>query len=203
MSTAKGLEGTLIGLRSRGAVSFVSGTAGTSCRGKVWIGRVGRSLKLSLPSRPRFISSPRSAGTRTGRAGRTTAPVGRASIAPSVTLGPVFSMGICGLGSRPLNTRERRNSLSSATPGVRTAAPVDRPGNSTAGATRAGRATVTRSLRSPLPPRSGMAFAGLTGRSPRNGSPLITRRADTSSAARNFLLSAPKSFADTPVTARR
>ena len=112
-------------------------------------------------------------------------------------------MEIAGLGSRPLNTLELRNSLSSDTPGVRAAAPVDRPGSSIAGAGRAGRASVTRSLRPPLGALLTTALAGLTGRLPRSGSPLITRRADISSAARSFPLSAPKSLAETPVTARR
>ena len=157
-------------------------------------------MELSL-SRPRVVPSDESRGELTGRAGRITAPVGRVSVARSVTPEPEFSMGIWGLGSRPLNTLERRNSSSKAVPGVRAAAPVDRLGNSTVGATRAGRAIVTRSLCSPLalPP----APAGRIGKSPRTGSSLITRRANASSTARNFPPSAPKSRVDTLVTARR
>jgi len=37
----------------------------------------------------------------------------------------VFTTGVAGLASRPLSTRDRRNSSSSGTPGVRVDAPVD------------------------------------------------------------------------------
>ena len=37
----------------------------------------------------------------------------------------VFTTGVAGLASRPLSTRDRRNSSSSGTPGVRVNAPVD------------------------------------------------------------------------------
>lgn len=189
--------GRLAGLRSRGDESLISGVAERSCCGKVRVGLAGRSLGLSFASRPPTFPSPWFTGLRSGRAGRATAPVGRVSITP----GAAFSVVATGVGSRPLSTRERRNSLSRGTPGVRTAAPVCRAGKSRAGVTRAGRATITRSPPSPLALLA-IAFAGLTGRSPRNGSVPITRRARASFAGCNLAL-VPKSLADAEVTARR
>ena len=65
----------------------------------------------------------RSGGWRGSRTGRLTAPVGRASISLLEVF--VFATGVAGLASRPLSTRDLRNSSSSATPGVRIDAPVD------------------------------------------------------------------------------
>src|SRR6476661_1985654 len=95
-------------------------------------------------------------GLRTGRAGRTTAPVGRVS----GVLVVVVTVGSVGRGSLPLKTRERRRFSSNATPGVRAAAPVGRSGKATAGMERAGRALIMRCVRSP--PAEGVvkAYAG-------------------------------------------
>ena len=78
---------------------------------------------LSSDERDGTPPSTRSDGWRGSRTGRVTAPVGRASISLLELF--VFTTGVAGLASRPLSTRDRRNSSSSATPGVRIDAPVD------------------------------------------------------------------------------
>ena len=205
-SPADGRAGTPAGLRSRGcsSPSLLAGFTGNSCLGNVRLGRDEGSSGLTLRSTLRLLSSlllP-SAGSRIGRAGRATAPVGRDSDAPVV----VLSAGIEGVGSRPLRTRVRRSSSSNGTPGVRAAAPVGRSGIWTPRVTRAGRATWLRSARSPpVPPTAALLDpnAGRKGKSPRRGSEPITRLANSSLAGRSLTLSPPSSFAGKVVTARR
>jgi hypothetical protein len=184
-----------------GALVGASPRAGASIR-------AGRSVEFGtrLVSRPLSADgSIRGSISRSGRAGRVTAPVGRVSTDPAAPPVGTWNPGRSASPSRPFRIRVRRSSLSSRTPGVLAAAPVGLSLSSLGGATLAGRATVKRSLRSPacpLAPLSPAAYAGLIGRSVRNGSAFTARRASTSSAARVLVPSAPKSFAGRAVTAR-
>lgn len=133
-------------------------------------------------------------------AGRSTAPVGRVSTAPTPLVGAGKPF-LVGRGSRPFKTRERRNSSSSATPGFLVAAPVGRCISAFA-ATLAGRVALTLPARSPRFARSLTVRTTLAGKSLRNGSELTTRRASAASAGRARAPSAPKSRAVIDVTAR-
>lgn len=178
-SDVGGPTGAVVGRRSRGdsLIAGVSEFTGRSCCGKVRTGRAGRSSELSVDSRSSTGWLDRSIGARAGRAGRTTAPVGRASEAS----GEALSEDRTVLGSRPFRIRARRKSLSRETPGVRAAAPVCRSVKSTFGVTRAGRVVIVRPPVSPEAPLVGpppLTLAGLRGRSPLTGSAFITRRAN-------------------------
>jgi hypothetical protein len=192
--------GVLTGIRAGCSLSFTSGLAGTSSVRGIRSIRAGRSLELGtrFPSRLPSLPSRPGSTSRTGRAGRATAPVGRASTDP---FEPPLGPGTSCRASRPLKIRERRSSSSRRTPGFRVVAPVGLSVSSLGGATLAGRATVIRSLLSPAIRRSPAAYAGLTGKSVRNGSALTTRRASVSSAGL-VLPSPPKSFAGIVDTAR-
>jgi hypothetical protein len=178
--------------------SFVSVLEGTSALGDVRPVLTGRSFvsEVRFTSRSSFPES-------TWRIGRATAPVGRVSIVPAAPEVVTGRSGRAGLASRPPKTRDLRSSPSSATPGVRVAAPVGLSCNSVVGFTLAGRAIVMGEVRSPAVVRSFKAYAGRTGRSVRSGSLPITRRANTESAGLSRAPSAPKFCAAREVTARR
>jgi hypothetical protein len=166
----------------------VTVVGGCSLRGSV-LSVPSCVLGLSPLSRPR---ERRSSGLppggsvrgslRRGRgSGRATAPVGCASV---FTVGVVVfgCAGWFGLGSRPRKTLLRRRSSSSATPGLRSAAPVGRSGTCTVG-------TLPQSRR--------------RGRSSRCGSRSITLRAIVSSTPRPRRSGFPKSRRGTRVTPRQ
>lgn len=136
------------------------------------------------PSGFRFTSKLRLIGGSAERTGRATAPVGLVS-----GVRPVFAIGVP-TGSRPLNTRLRRSSLSKGTPGVRVVAPVGLKV-----AVDAGRAMRLSPLLLPAPP------VGRIGKSPRKGCASITRCAMSPLAARPRPL--PKSRAGIVFKARR
>jgi hypothetical protein len=171
-------------------------TTGVGLAGRSSRGRVGRDERptgvTSLP--PRLGSGSRLIRDPDGTAGLSTAPVGLTFNAP-----PSFGVLATETGSRPLKTRRRRRSLSSATPGVRGAAPVGlaRPAPGMPGA---GRAALTRPAAFVLLPGT---TAGLTGRSPRKGCAPTTRRARSLLAGCGRTARFPKSRAGTAVTARR
>lgn len=81
-----------------------------------------RSGRSSAPVVGLGFPSPLFTFSRGIRAGLVTAPVGRDSTSP-VAVG--LTTVVAGRASRPLNTRERRSSVSIGTPGVRAPAPVD------------------------------------------------------------------------------
>ena len=150
-------------------------------------------LRSGLSSDDRDGVSTRSIGWRCSRAGRVTAPVGRASISlPEVI---VFTTGVAGLASRPLSTRDRRSSSSRGTPGVRIDAPVD---------VDAGGIDPIRGARLAL--RSVLlavsAVAARAGNPVRKGTSLIALRARTSSALLVRRSSLPICLALAVVTAR-
>ncbi len=172
----------------------MTGVAGCSLRGSVF-SVPSRVLGLSPLSRPRERRSSGlppggSAGgsvrgsLRRGRgSGRATAPVGCASVFVFTTGVVVFGCaGWFGLGSRPRKTLLRRRSSSSATPGLRSAAPVGRSGTCTVG-------TLPQSRR--------------RGTSSRCGSRSITLRAIVSSTPRPRRSGLPKSRRGTRVTPRQ
>ena len=115
--------------------------------------------------------------------GLATTPVGRVS---------VVSVGCTGLRSRPRKTRDRCKSSSSATPGVRSLAPVVRSGMFITGSRTAGR--FPTGFSSPDPRR---------GRLELSGAESITRRATrSSSTGRPRPSGVPKSLRGTLVTPR-
>ena len=124
------------------------------------------------------------------RTGRVTAPVGPDSRSRPTEF-PVKVEGIEGRASRPLRTRERRNSSSRETPGVLVKAPV--AGGSTA-LVRAGL------LFSPALEDS--ARGDLAGRPDNKGSAVMARLATASLALVGRESSLPSCFALTELTAR-
>lgn len=132
----------------------------------------------------------RSDGWRGSRTGRVTAPVGRASISLLEVF--VFTTGVAGLASRPLSTRDRRNSSSSATPGVRIDAPVDVDVGGI-DPILAGRV---------VPVAASEEVVGRAGKPLVNGSCVIARLASTSSALLVRKSSLPICLALAVVTAR-
>ena len=198
---AGGLSG-VSGERTEGDPSLAGGRA-VGCRSSTeFVGEAGVVTLLNG-----FVDSPSgfelsvvfgSAASRTTRGGRVTAPVGLVSGVPSVEV----SDGMVTLGSRPLNTLERRNSSSSGAPGVRTAAPVIRSGRSDVVVVRGGRAIAGRSGRSlaVVPSRPEPIRAGSP---PLTGSEFKARRASASSARSGRITSPPIVRAGIAVTALR
>jgi len=130
---------------------------------------------------------------RLGRGGLVTTPVGRVSTGPAA---PVVT-GTSRRCSRPFQTRERRNSRSSGTPGLRSAAPVLLSGQLVLRGLSA-RATVPGRA---FPPGR-FSRCGRMGTSP-TGLFSTTRRLQRSSATRGRGLSRPKSLRFTVVTPRQ
>jgi len=106
-------------------------------------------------------------------------------------------------GSRPPKTRARRSSPSSATPGARGAAPVERSITGRAGDCVARRITFRRArpLASVVTLLS--ELLGGTCRRPRTGSEVNARRATSIDAGRARKLAAPNSRTGTALTARK
>ena len=105
------------------ALSGISTRVGCVVSPPVFVGGVTdrRSGRSSTPVVGFGDASPLFTVSRGIRAGRVTAPVGRDSTSAFVA---GLTSGVAGRASRPLNTRERRSSVSIGTPGVRAAAPV-------------------------------------------------------------------------------
>ena len=138
-------------------------------------------------------ASPRSIGWRSSRAGRVTAPVGRASFSPPEVV--VFTVGVAGLASRPLNTRDRRSSSSSGTPGVRVDAPVDVDADGSD-------PILACPLELPLVLVAASAVGGRAGKPVRKGASVIARLASASSALLARKSALPICLALAVVTAR-
>ena len=169
----------------------MTGATGCSLRGSAFSvpSRVLGRSPLSRRSERRSSGlpsggSPRGSLRRGRGSGRATAPVGCASVFVFTT-GVVVVFGCAGWfgrGSRPRKTLLRRRSSSSATPGLRSAAPVGRSGTCTV-------ETLPHSRR--------------RGRSSRCGSRSITLRAIVSSTPRPRRSGLPKSRRGTRVTPRQ
>ena len=146
----------------------------------------GRGASVPL-SELRSTTSPDSPGVR---AGRVTAPVGRASVSLTAD---VPAVGVAGRASLPFSILERRSSSSSGTPGVRVPAPVELE---VSDGIRVG-------LPAPVSPLTAESVVvGLAGRPVRKGSDAITRRASASSALAGRKSSLPIRLALADVTAR-
>lgn len=162
-------------------------------------------LAPRAPRSPRSLSLrgvPSRSPSRLGRAPRSTTPEGLASTAPAR---PVET-GLSGRRlSRVFQIRERRNSVSSGRPGVRSAAPVLRCGKSGAATVPSRRAKVRRSVGSRgapfVPPAIGRLRSrrGLIGTSAK-GSVLTTFRPRRSSRGCGRGLRPPKSRLGIEVT---